>query len=474
MGEDRVSRRGAGWPRGHHGPSTAVLLLALTALLAQGCTAYFAVNDPVPETGPMAGYRPRTRPQAGRSNELLLTLAFSGGGTRAAAFAYGVLEELAETLLAFDGRERVLVDEVDVISGVSGGSFTAAYYGLHGRDTFKTFEERFLRRDVQGDIGMRLLAPWNWPRLFSPWFTRSDLAAQYYDEHIFDGARFADLEEHDGPAIQIFATDMATGHPFAFNQDQFDFLCSDLLTYPIARAVTASSAVPGLFAPITLKNFAGGCGFEPPEWVMREAARDYSFDRMYVNARNLDSYLNSDRRKYIRLVDGGISDNLALRGPFEAWTLRPPRPGERPAQDGVLRNVVVIVVNAATTPEAAWETVDLPPTLSIILRDSTSAQLQRYNLETLEQVRALLGLWDAVARDWEQRVRFHLVEVDFMKIRDAGERRYLNSQPTSFRINDEGVDRLIAAGRQALRESPSFERARASIAPHTIEPRPAP
>ncbi|MEE8311428.1 MAG: patatin-like phospholipase family protein [Candidatus Binatia bacterium] len=473
MGGDRRSIRGAGRPRNHHGLRTRGVLVALAGLLAQGCTAYFAVNDPVPETNPMSGYRPRTRPQAGRSNELLLTLAFSGGGTRAAAFAYGVLEELAATLVAFDGSERALVDEVDVISGVSGGSFTAAYYGLHGRDTFDTFEKRFLRRDVQGDIGMRLLAPWNWPRLFSPWFTRSDLVAEYYDDRIFDRALFADLEQRNGPAIQIFATDMATGHPFAFNQDQFDFLCSDLLTYSIARAVTASSAVPGLFAPITLKNFSGGCGFEPPAWVRREAAREYSFDRMYVNARNLDSYLNSDRRKYIRLVDGGISDNLALRGPFEAWTLRPPRPGERPAQDGVLRNVVVIVVNAATTPEAAWETVDLPPALSIILRDSTSAQLQRYNLETLEQVRALLRLWDAVAREWEQPVRFHLVEVDFMKIRDAEERRYLNSQPTSFRIDDEGIDRLIAAGRQALRESPSFERVLGSIAGQGDEPQPA-
>ena len=132
-------------------------------------------------------------------------------------------------------------------------------------------------------------------------------------------------------------------------------------------------------------------------------------------------------------------------------------PGERPLQDGVLRHVVVVVVNAATTPDAAWEKVDRSPALSIILRDSTSAQLRRYNLETLEQVRTLIGLWDAVARNWEQPVRFHLVEIDFMKIRDHEERVFLNSQPTSFRISDDGVDRLIAAGRAALATSPQFE-----------------
>jgi len=431
----------------------------LTVVVTAGCNAYFTINDPTPLAEPTAGYRPGTRPSGERSEEVLLTLAFSGGGTRAAAFAYGVLAELEDTRLIFDGRQRSLVDEVDVISGVSGGSFTAAYFGLHGRDTFNTFEKQFLRRDVQGELGMRLLAPWNWPRLFSPFYTRSDIAAEFYDEHIFDGAVFGDLAAGDGPAIQIFATDMATGSPFAFNQDQFDFLCSDLLTYPIARAVTASSAVPGVFAPLTLRNFSGSCDFNPPAWVIEEAAGEYSFDRMYVNARNLESYLDSERRKYIRVVDGGISDNLAVRGPFEAWTLRPPRLGERPVSMGTLRTVVIVVVNAATTPEAAWEKVDSPPALSMVLRDSTSAQIRRYNLETLEQLRAVLTTWNAVAQDWADPVKFHLVEIDFMKIRDPAERHYLNEQPTSFRLDSKGVDTLIEAGRQAVRGSAAFERA---------------
>ena len=65
-----------------------------------------------------------------RSSEMGLAVAFSGGGTRAAAFSYGVLEKLRDTWLVINGEETRLLDEIDVISSVSGGSFTAAYYGL--------------------------------------------------------------------------------------------------------------------------------------------------------------------------------------------------------------------------------------------------------------------------------------------------------------------------------------------------------
>ena len=97
-----------------------------------------------------SGYRANRRWSSSRSNEILLIVAFSGGGTRAASLAYGVLEGLGETRVVIDGREVSLLDEIDHVTGVSGGSFTAAYLGLHGRGIFEDFEERFLRRDVQG------------------------------------------------------------------------------------------------------------------------------------------------------------------------------------------------------------------------------------------------------------------------------------------------------------------------------------
>lgn len=163
--------------------------------------------------------------------------------------------------------EVSLCDEIDHVTGVSGGRFTAAYLGLHGRGIFDDFEERFLRRDVQGAQILQLFTPWNWVLLASPFFERSDMIAHCYDRILFEGATFANRAARKGPLIQINATDLATGSPFSFIQDQFDFLCSDLSTYPISRTVAASSAVPGPMSPLTLRNLAGQCGFGPPPWI---------------------------------------------------------------------------------------------------------------------------------------------------------------------------------------------------------------
>ncbi|MBK7949084.1 MAG: patatin-like phospholipase family protein [Deltaproteobacteria bacterium] len=129
------------------------IVLALSLLAGfggSGCRTYFTVNDALTRIEPRTGYRADRRWSPARSNELLVIVAFSGGGTRAASFAYGVLEGLERTRISIDGRTVSLFDEIDHVTGVSGGSFTAAYLGLHGRGIFADFEERFLRRDVQG------------------------------------------------------------------------------------------------------------------------------------------------------------------------------------------------------------------------------------------------------------------------------------------------------------------------------------
>jgi NTE family protein len=74
-----------------------------------------------------------------------------------------------------------LLDEVDLITGVSGGSFTALGYGLYGERLFALFEKSFLKRDVQGTLIRRMLSPLNWPALWSSGWGRSELAAQPYD-----------------------------------------------------------------------------------------------------------------------------------------------------------------------------------------------------------------------------------------------------------------------------------------------------
>jgi len=102
------------------------LLAALAALLALGGCATAPVNPPLTHADPAAGYRYQNRVQYDRDKEDLVILAFSGGGTRAAAFSYGVLEVLRDTeVVGKNGQRERMLDSVDIIAGVSGGSFTA-------------------------------------------------------------------------------------------------------------------------------------------------------------------------------------------------------------------------------------------------------------------------------------------------------------------------------------------------------------
>src|SRR6185436_15052997 len=113
-------------------------ILLLSTLLLSGCVHY-PVNAPVRNADPQSGYRFQTVAQT-NSDDLLLMLAFSGGGTRAAALSYGVLEELRKTQVGPPESEHRLLDDVGLISSVSGGSFTAAYYALWGDRIFSEFE----------------------------------------------------------------------------------------------------------------------------------------------------------------------------------------------------------------------------------------------------------------------------------------------------------------------------------------------
>lgn len=432
------------------------LICLLLLPLLGGCTSYFPVNAKMETLDKREGYRSNRRWSEDRSNEVLFILAFSGGGTRAASFAYGVLEELDATRIAKDGGSASLLDEVDHITGVSGGSFPAAYYGLYGRRIFDDFEDRFLRRDVQGALITQLLWPWNWALLFSPYFERSELVARYYDRILFDGATFDDLASGAGPLIQINATDLATGAPFSFIQDQFDYLCSDLGSYPISRAVAASSAVPGPMSPLTLRNFSGSCEFRKPKWIGDAMRSRRTFSREFVNAKNLDSYTRTRERRFIRLIDGGVSDNLGVRGPFEGTLLRLAPPNATPEDLGGLKHLVLILVNSATSPETVWEEIDTAPALFDIIDQTATVQINRYTIETIELLRATFKSWRLASSEWEEKVGFHLVELDFTRPADPAERKYLNELPTSFNLSDEEIDRLRSAAREILRADPAF------------------
>ena len=433
--------------------------LLLIGLFATSCAGLRATNPPLERIDPSQGYRPQ-RVLGGRQiGDVGLLLAFSGGGTRASALAYGVLEELRDTAVTLAGERKRLLDEVDVITSVSGGSFTAAYYGLYGDRIFEDFDERFLKRPVMRDLILRLLLPHNWLRLIFPFFDRSQLATSYYDRKVFDGARFADLAEADGPWIQINATDLSVGAPFTFVQPRFDLICSDLSELKVAQAVTASSAVPGVFTPIVLKNRAGSCGFQAPEWLEEALADRQQSPRRYHLASEMAAYLDRDALPYLHLVDGGITDNLGVRGPLNnsvveggLWQrLQDIGAKARP------RHVVFVVVDASNNPDRGFVLRPSVPSLPALISSVTSTQLHSYNFETLDLLRESLENWSARFAEEGYPLTTHLIDVAEYRIEDPEEREFFEAVPTSLGLDEETVDRLVEIGRRLLRESEEFQ-----------------
>ncbi len=426
------------------------------ALLQTSCAH---VNERLEHWDPNHGYRDSLQPHFGPSDPTLFGLFFSGGGTRAAAFSYGVLEELATTHLTDHGETLRLLDEVDFVNGVSGGSFTAAYYVLFGDRTFADYEQRFLKRHVQGQLIFRLLWPWNWIRLLSPYYDRIDLAADFYNDHVFDGATFGDLTLRKGPTLGINATDLSTGSPFRFSQEQFDFLCSDLSSFPVAWAVGASSAVPLLFTPFLLHNYSGTCGFEKPLWLQKalEQSRTSS-PRRWRSARVMDSYLDKELRPYVHLIDGGISDNLALRDPIKQVSdvsIRALKPGEEHKD---LRRIVAIVVNAQTESELTWSRIDRRPAVGSVLASMTNAQIDVLSVDTMELLYKIASLWEKRASAAGFPARVYVIEISFESLEDEEKRDYLNRLPTSLHLPDEDVDLLRKTARELLRTNPAYQR----------------
>jgi NTE family protein len=429
--------------------------LVLLLVLLCGCTATGLGNPPLAHWEPS---EPGPASVGSRSDELLLILAFSGGGTRAAAFAYGVMEELAATTVTLGGRDRRLLDEVDFISAVSGGSFPAMYYGLYGDRIFQDFEAQFLKSPIERMLILQMFRPYNWVRLGSLYFNRSQLAAEYYDEHLFHGATFSDLERRGGPELLINATDLSTGSRFAFTRQFFDPICSDLSSYRVALAVTASSAVPVLLAPVTLENRAGTCGYQAPRLPAATDATGEGIVRLHAIERSLESYRDRDRRHFIHLMDGGISDNLGLRGPYDRVLL------DGGIEDALrhtgnlgARDIVVISVNAQTEPAFRWDLNRVSPSLIEVLDAVTSVQINRYNFETVALVRAAFDHWTQALSSAHHPVQFHFISVGFGELQNEAELSYFNELPTSFQLEPEAVDRLRATARTLLRESPEFQ-----------------
>ena len=406
-----------------------------------------------------------------RDPETLLLVAFSGGGTRAAAFSFGVLEALRETPVARNGGGGRMLDRVDAISGVSGGSFTALAYALHGERVFDEFPGRFLLRDVQGALVAEVLDPLHWPALLAGQTTRSDIAADYYDRVLFEGATYGDLARRDAPMVVVSATDFTSGSRITFTQGTFDFICSDLARMRLSVAATASSAVPIAFAPVTLRNWGGTCGLALPDWVKRH---EQLGPVVSLSLRQqLDSLLalqDSVRQPWLHLVDGGVSDNLGLRAFIDLLEAIAAREDVRSELGlGRLRRIAVIVVNALSATPPDWGRSPAGPGLVATILQSASVPIDRNSLDSIVFMQAMVESWRlrreihvlkerAQGRDAELApIEFHPIVLSFDNVPDAEDRAFFNGLPTSFSLPEKTVDRLRAVGRSLLQSNREFQ-----------------
>jgi NTE family protein len=432
-------------------------MVAVLLMFSFGGCATYPVNTKLDRHDPASGYRLETLPSYDNTDSLLVVLAFSGGGTRAASLAYGVLENLAKTEIKWAGNRKRLLDEVDIISAVSGGSYTASYYALYRDLLFTDFERDFLKHDVQGDVTRKILAPGNLVRTWNPEFGRVDLVAEYLDEKLFHGATFGDLLHLGRPFVLINASDMSLGTRFEFTQDQFDLLCSDLAPYPLARAVAASSAVPLALSPLTLHNFAGSCDYREPEWVQAYLDDRTASARGFYKASEFRSYLDAGKRSFIHLLDGGISDNTGLRGLLDRIISRQdPQQMSQTWSTMKLRKVVLIMVSAETRPDLSLDQFKAVPTVFQVIRNVKDIPINRYSFETTELFKAHFE--DRVKRDNDQFTDFYLIEVTLESIADQDERERFMNIPTSLTLPAATVDELRRLADRLLAGSPEYRR----------------
>jgi NTE family protein len=375
-----------------------------------GCA--HVTNAPLCSRGSAAvgcGYDPsaqtsyRFSPRSDRDTLIVVTL--SGGGTRAAALALGTLEILG----GLDGTDGgKLLDKVDIISSVSGGSVTAGWYALNGREGLPknglteagndgTYGE-FLKSKWTLHLAWDALNPISLLRYAFTSYERSDVLSGFLASHLYGKATYTDVlsryknPDAPQPYVILNATDLGHEAIFPFTQGRFDFLCSNLLQYRVADAVAASANFPLAFSATGLQNFSG-CDAQkspswgkdgPPQWVehyneldKRETPHAYELTQLRA-ARQSDDYLqlvspeavpSEPVDKYVHLLDGGVADNLGIRSTLalEDDPARVPGlylrlgPANRPEGYQRITRVLYVVVNARNRDPGLIDSSRGPP-----------------------------------------------------------------------------------------------------------------
>ena len=456
------------------------MLRGLTALVfavaVSGGCAHYVVNAPQTSWSATGGHRfpPYVEARPDPADELFVCLSFSGGGTRAAAFAHGALMYLGTANI---GRGRTLLDEVDCIAGISGGAFAAAYYGLFGRAGLETFPKDFLERNIERELALKALNPVNLVRLASPRFSRSDLAAELYDQTVFQRKTFASFPVR--PFVILHATSMANSAPFEFTQDEFDLLGSDLSAFPVARAVAASSAFPILLSPISLRSYPARPELDLADIEDGAQSAEDNPGRARWSQQRLQLMAAAPKedeeptRKWVHLLDGGLADNIGLRSIIRAYERGFLNDRINATGPGINR-LVFIAINARTDPPETLSRQEASPGLWSVFMKTTTVSMETVTVDSLDlaierqrgrrQAQTDVDVCNsrlaacggaplpALARD----IRTCFVHITFEDL-PPGERDELLSFPTSFALSADQLAKLRKAAATLLERSEPFQ-----------------
>lgn len=409
-------------------------------------------------------------PDSGDDGSTVVALAFSGGGTRAAAFSYGVLTALDDLVVDEMPYRRSMVDNIRMISGTSGGAVLAAYFGLRGRDAYRDFDTRFLYRNAEESMHTNPLSPITLARAVSGGANDRSSFAYWLDENLYDNATFKGFRAPNTPQVWINASDIFNHSPFLFTYDTFAALCSDLDSVRISDAVAASAAAPVIFTPIVLEARRDSCDYKQPAWLTRALEKESGSIRLESYAHALSSYHHRQDINYVKLLDGGLTDNLGITGfALERAASATPH-GPLSAEQAVkLRHLLFIVTDAGQFQTADWARQLHGPTVAPLVQTAIRTSMAASVLHELDALIMAMREWRSelvafrcgLSQSAVKRMRGTLdgwncrdvdVSVEHLSFADLDEplATTLSAVPTRLTLPREQVDQLIAAGRKTV------------------------
>lgn len=405
------------------------------------------------------------------NEDTIIGLSFSGGGTRAAAFSYGVLKEMER--IPVRGAQGPMIDRVEFVSGVSGGSVTAAYYGLRKRAALADFRERFLLRNAEEGLQTNLTLA-TLSRAVAGGINDSTGFPRWLDANLFEGATFRDLGATSRPQVWINASDIYNRTPFVFGAVAFGAMCSNLSEYPLANAVAASAAVPVAFAPVVIQTFPGKCNDRLPQWIVRARDNTNAPPMLSSFAKAISRY-HDGSMPYIKLLDGGLVDNYGLAGMTIArLSSDTPYGPISPRQAVKLRRALILVVDAKTGLSGNWINTIEGPTGADLVKAAADTAIDASVAGSFTAFNATMTDWQGALVRWRcglsaadrarygagpnwncRDLKFYVGRIGFDQL-EGGRAADLERVPTRFNLPPEQVDSVIEAGRDALRASPTF------------------